>query len=106
MAPRNKRDNESRSDNNPSGVNFAAEFRDEEARVPAKGSPDPNRYRNHEDGFARNIVAGGGHPDDGAFTPSFVNGVDHEDVDEDAEAEVGATENASEDQGNEGRRRG
>lgn len=106
MAPRNKQGNEPRSDNKPSGVNFAAEFVGDGAGAPGKGKPDPNRYRNREDGFAENIVAGGGHPDDGAFTPSFVNGVDHEEVDEDAEAESGAVEDAPEAPVEEGQRRG
>lgn len=67
------------SNNDPGPINFASEFVDAESKVPNANQPDPNRYRDHEDGFAKNIVAGGGHPDDGAFTPSFVNGVDHED---------------------------
>ena len=76
---------ESISTNQPSSINFASEFGDEEVQIPGGDAPDPNNYEGHEDdGFVKNIVAGGGLPDSGAFTPAYVNGVDHEEVDEDA----------------------
>jgi hypothetical protein len=76
---------ESTSNNQPSQINFASEFRDDEVQAPGGDAPDPNNYADREDdGFVKNIVAGGGHPDDGAFTPNYVNGVDHEELDEDA----------------------
>lgn len=73
------------ADNKSSSLNFAQELEDIESKPPGSGDPDPNNYRAHDDGFVRNPVAGGRHPDDGAFTPEFVNGVDHEEAEPEPE---------------------
>lgn len=83
------------SGNAVGGINFAHELPNEETQVPSGDAPDPNNYRGAEDeGFVKNIVAGGAVPGSSPFTREFVNGVDHEEVDEadESEAEAEATD--------------